>query len=99
MFDNDTNLGTIGNVLKVDVNLQKLVLKIEHLEEENSEIESKCIIVETKSKSVECIWWIRIKVLSNIYNYEFKNFLYYCWVQQYFVIPHSRTKGPKKGKF
>jgi uncharacterized protein (UPF0335 family) len=55
MFDNDTNLGTIGNVLKVDVNLQKLVLKIEHLEEENSEIESKCIIVETKSKSVECI--------------------------------------------
>ncbi len=57
MFDNDTNLGTIGNVLKVDVNLQKLVLKIEHLEEENSEIESKCRIVKTKSKSAECIWW------------------------------------------
>jgi uncharacterized protein (UPF0335 family) len=55
MFDNDTNLGTIGNVLKVDVNLQKLVLKIEHLEEENSEIESKCRIVKTKSKSAECI--------------------------------------------
>jgi hypothetical protein len=35
---------TIGNVLK-----------IEHLEEENSKIESKCRIVETKSKSAKSI--------------------------------------------
>jgi uncharacterized protein (UPF0335 family) len=44
-----------ANVLKVDVNLQKLVLKIEHLEEENSKIESKCRIVKTKSKSAKSI--------------------------------------------
>jgi uncharacterized protein (UPF0335 family) len=55
MFNNDTNLGTIGNVVNVDVKLQKLVLKIEHLEEENSEIENKCRIVETKFKSAKCI--------------------------------------------
>jgi hypothetical protein len=29
---------TIGEVLKVEVKFQKLVLKIEHLEEENSQL-------------------------------------------------------------
>jgi hypothetical protein len=38
MFDNHTNLGIIREVLKVEVKFQKLVLKIEHFEEENSQL-------------------------------------------------------------